>query len=144
MFNPYTIVLGLFVVAGFLGTLWGLRIILIARKTRLWPRVEGVIEEAKISSDVNDLLPKITFSYTVADHPYRAEVQFPADVTPSQQYANQYIEKYPQGHRVQVYYDPENPQRATLEPGMAQGDWLVFAIGLGMLIFGILFLLVGH
>ena len=51
MFNPYSIILGLFVIAGVLVSLWGLRVIVTARKTLQWPAVEGTIEESKISSE---------------------------------------------------------------------------------------------
>jgi len=141
MFNPYTIILGLFVVAGFLATLWGLRIMATARKTQNWPVVEGIIEESAISSDEHDLLPHISFSYLVDDQTFQQSLQFPGDVTSSQEFARSYVEKYPVGSHVKVYYNPADPQSATLEPGLGKGDWLVMAIGLGMLIFGSLLLL---
>ena len=47
------------------------------------------------------------------------------------------MKRFPTGTKVLVYYDPEQPDHATLEPGPGQGDWLVFALGLGTLIFGI-------
>ena len=143
MFNPYIIVLGLFVIAGLLATLWGVRIIVRARRTQQWPSVEGVIEKSNISSNVNDLLPDIEFRYEVENQTYRRSMEFSRDVTSSQEFAASYVDKYPAGARVRVYYDPEKPDNATLEPGLGQGDWLVFAIGLGMLVFGILFLLLG-
>ena len=143
MFNPYMIVLGLFVVAGLLATLWGLRIIVQARRTAQWPTVQGIIEKSIVTSNDNDLLPNIIFCYEVNGQAYQRSVEFPRDVTPSQEFASSYVDRYPEGSHVLVYYNPENPENATLEPGLGQGDWLVFAIGLGMLVFGILFLAFG-
>ncbi len=65
MFNPYAIILGLFIIAGFIAALWGWFIIAKARKTRRWPVVEGIIEQSAPTSEANDLLPHILFSYTV-------------------------------------------------------------------------------
>lgn len=140
MFNPYSIILGLFIAAGLLATLWGLRIIVMARKTLQWPSVEGTIEESKASSEStesNDLLPHIEYCYSVEQQTFREIMKFSGDITPSQEFARSYVDKYPVGARVQVYYNPANPEMATLEPGLGKGDWLVLAIGLGMLILGI-------
>jgi hypothetical protein len=141
MFNPYSIILGLFVAAGLLATLWGWLIIVKARKTQQWPSVEGQIEES--FTDDKELFPRVTYSYAIKDRPYKRSMEFPGDVTPSQEFARSYLEKYPVGRRVTVYYNPENPDVTTLEPGVGKGDWLVLAIGLGMLIFGVLLFLAG-
>lgn len=141
MFNPYTIILSLFLLAGFFTTLWGLRIIIRAQKTRHWPRVDGLIEESKLSSDQDDLLPHIQFEYIVGDVRYQHTMKFSNDITPSQEFAKSYTQKYPVGAKVQVFYHPDNPEVSTLEPGLGRGDWLVFVIGIGTFIFGILFFL---
>ena len=149
MFNPYSIILVLFIAAGLIATLWGFRVILRARETIQWPSVEGVIEESKISSESadsferNDLLPHITFSYKVEQRSFQQLMKFPGDITPSEEFSKSYINKYPVGCRVQVHYDPANPEIATLEPGLGNGDWLVLAIGLGTLVFGVAMVLFG-
>ncbi len=137
MFNPYAVILSLFLLGGLLATVRGLMIILKARKTRHWPCVEGIIEESRLSSDNHDLLPHILFRYTIRQSDYKRTMEFPVDITPSQEFSTSYVQKYPVGARVQVYYNPNNPQNATLEPGLGKGDWLIFVIGLGMLFFGI-------
>jgi hypothetical protein len=141
MFNPYTVILGLFLLGGLVVTVWGALIILKARKTQHWPCVEGVIEEAGLSSDKNDLFPNIKFCYTIGSSTYSRAMEFPVDITPTQEFAASYIEKYPVGSKVQVHYNPNNPENATLEPGLGKGDWLVLVIGLGTLLFGIAFIL---
>ena len=74
MFNPYTIILGLFTLAGLVATVWGGIIIARARRTLRWPNVEGVIEESRFSSRDYDFLPHIVFRYRVADVPYHGTV----------------------------------------------------------------------
>ena len=71
MFNPYIIILSLFIVAGLIATIWGWTIIAKGQKTLRWPNVEGIIEESRPASDADDLLPHILFSYTVAVQTYR-------------------------------------------------------------------------
>ena len=143
MFNQYTLILGLFTIAGILTALWGLNIMLKARKTLRWPKARGIIEQSKLNSNNDDLLPKIEFSYTVNDKTYRSELQFPEGVTPTQEFSKFYTGKFPTGKAVEVSYDPHAPSNATLEPGLGRGDWLVFALGIGAAIFGGLFLLLG-
>lgn len=138
MFNPYSIILGSFVVTGLLATAWGLRIIIRARETLQWPVVEGTIEESTKSSESDDLLPHVKYCYLVGQQTFRQLVKFSGDITPSEEFSKRYVEKYPEGSKVKVYYDPENPETSTLEPGPGQGDWLVLAIGLGTLVFGVL------
>lgn len=142
-FNPYVIILSLFTLAGIVATVYGWVIIVKARRTRTWPSVEGVIEESSPTSEENDLLPHIEFSYTVQGLSRRRAQEFPKDLVPGQEFRETFVRKYPQGARVAVYYDPSAPDRATLEPGFISGDWMVFAIGLGMAVTGIFFLLSG-
>jgi hypothetical protein len=145
MFNAYGIIIGLFLAFGIITTLWGWRILAQGRKTLQWPNVEGIIEESSLSSAGNDdLFPQITFRYSINGETFQDTLKFSRDITPTQEFAKSYVEKYPVGRQVQVYYDPSQPARATLEPGSGQGDWLVLAIGMGMTIFGILFLFVGY
>lgn len=136
MFNPYSIILGLFVFAGVLTSLWGLRVMITARRSLEWPAVEGTIDESEFSSDEFDLFPHIKFSYQVEQKRYQQSLKFPGDITPSKEFAQSYVEKYPKGSSVQVYYKPDNPENATLEPGSGRGDWLVLAIGIGMVVIG--------
>jgi hypothetical protein len=131
MFNPYSIILGLFTVAGLVTTLWGLSIIIKARRTAAWPCVTGVIESSGIAAETDDLLPDIRFSYTVADKEYLKTVEFPSGTTPTQEFSQDYVARFSQGTPVTVHYNPVNPDQATLEPGQRPGDWMILAFGLG-------------
>lgn len=144
MWNPYVIILVLFVVAGFAVTLWGLKVIARGRRTLRWPSTEGAIEESRLVSDTDDLFPHILFSYRVGVQTYRRELGFPGGTNPTPEFAASYVKKFPVGARVRVFYDPERPDQATLEPGLAQGDWMIFALGLSATILGILLLVFGH
>lgn len=137
MFNPYAIILGLFIIAGFVAVLWGWFIIAKAQKTRRWPVVEGVIDQSTSALEANDLLPHILFSYTVNAHTYQRVLEFPGGTSPSPELAISYARKYPVGTKVPVYFNPDQPDHATLEPGLARGDWMIPAVGIAAMAFGI-------
>ena len=142
--GPYSFILMLFTLAGLVMTFWGWVIIVRGKKTLRWPSVEGAIERSSASSEDNDILPKIVFSYRVADRRYERSLPLPAGSGVTPDFAESYVKKYPQGAKVRVHYNPERPDQATLEPGLRHDDWLVFAIGLlatvcggGFLVFGV-------
>lgn len=141
--NPYVITLSLFTLTGAVASVYGWTIIAKAKKTKTWPSVEGVIEDSKPTSEENDMLPYVEFSYTVNGHTHRRAQDFPKDLAAGEEFRKTFSGRYPQGARVPVYYDPTNPEHATLEPGFISGDWMVFAFGLGMTVLGIVFLLSG-
>lgn len=140
-FNPYILILSAFVLVGLATTLWGWKVLAAARRSRDWPAVPGCIEESRPGSGDNDLLPHIRFSYTLDGRQWQRELEFPSGTTPSQELMKQYLERFPRGADVQVHYDPQVPERVTLEPGAGQGDWLILAIGLFMAVLGIVLLL---
>lgn len=135
--NYYSIILGLFIIGGFGAVLWGWIIFAKARKTLRWLMVEGVIEQSAPTSKTNDLLPHIQFSYTVALHIYQRTLEFPDGTNPSPELATSYAKKYPAGAKVSVYYNPEQPDQATLEPGLARGDWMIPVLGIAAMALGI-------
>lgn len=137
MFNPYAIILGLFIIAGFIAAVWGWLIIAKARKTRHWPVVGGVVEQSAPTSEANDLLPHILFSYTVDGRTYQRVLEFPGGTSPSPEFATSYVRKYPVDAKVSVYYNPDQPDQATLEPGLTRGDWMIPALGVAAMAFGI-------
>jgi len=141
--NPYIIILSLFVIASLLATLWGWKVIVKGRKTLSWPQVTGVIEESTATSEFDDLLPHILFRYAVSEQTYRYSVKFPQGMTPTPEFTAQYLQRFPVGASVSVYYDPQKPNQATLEPGPVKGDWLIFALGLSSTLLGLMFLFVG-
>ena len=139
--NPYTIILSFFLMAGIATSLWGWAIIVRGRRTRGWPAVDGTILQC-LARD-SDALPYIEFSYSVAGRAYRCEQVFPASIMPSQELTASYVLKYPVGAEVKVHYDPAHPERATLEPGLARGDWMIFVLGVIATFLGAAFLLFG-
>jgi Protein of unknown function (DUF3592) len=135
--NPYVVILTMLTVTGIAAAIWGWYIIARAKKTGQWPSTEGEIVKSQRGLPRNDLLPEIVFHYTVEGRAYTQTQVFPSDLTPDEEFSNNFLEKYPAGARVSVYYDPYDPEQATLDKGFISGNWMVFTLGVGMTLFGV-------
>jgi len=141
--NPYILILILFLLGGLGTTVWGWTIIARGKRTLKWPAVDGVIEKSRRSSNEDDLLPEIVFSYSVSGSRHERSLEFPSGTNPTPALSASYVAKYPEGAPVQVYYNPVQPEQATLEPGPGRDDWLVFILGIMVTVIGLGFLLFG-
>jgi len=132
MFNAYTITLSLFIIASLGVTGWSLHTIFTAGRRLKWPNVNGIIEESSPGS--------ILFSYHVKEQDYHHTMDISMDMTPGQEIATSHVSKYPQGKEVIVYYQPENPENATIEPALANDVWLIFILSIAAALTGAIFL----
>lgn len=129
--NLYGIILILVTLAGLAISLWGWLILRQSKQRRQWPSVTGVIEASEPHSEQDDLLPNIVYRYEVGGETYRRSLQFPGGTNPMPEFAQSYVDKYPVGAEVQVYYQPDRPGQSTLEP-QTRGDWMILALGILM------------
>ena len=118
--NLYSVILGAVFLAGIGITIWGWKILADSKIIKQWPTVKGAIEES-IERPEKDLLPHIVFSYQVQGEQYQRKFDFPEGTHPLPEFNQAYLKKYPVGKNVMVYYNPEKPETATLEPE-TQGD----------------------
>jgi len=139
--NAYFIIILLVIIGGVVTSIWGLRVLIAARKTAQWPTVEGIVKQSEPVSEHDELLPHIVYQYGVGDQKYNSTVKFPPDTNPLPEFARSYVEKFPVGATVEVYYNPQQPEESTLEPHL-QGDWMILAMGLLMAVGGVVALLV--
>lgn len=133
--NPYVIILALVSLGGIAITIWGWRVLRISQMRKKWPSVEGVITASESSSEDDDLLPRIVFSYEVEGQVFSRVFEFPSGTQPLPEFTQAYLKKYPVDAKVRVYYDPRYPDEATLEPG-TQADWMILVLGLLMAVGG--------
>jgi hypothetical protein len=138
--NLYSVILAAVTLGGIGISIWGRLILQKSRKIEQWPQTKGKIEASNPTSKENDLLPEIIFSYQINGKNYRRQFEFPEGTHPLPEFTKAYNEKYPVGKTVDVFYDPEQPETATLEPG-TQGDWMILAMGIAMTIGGALSLI---
>lgn len=105
-----------------------------SRASRRWPSVPGQVIESRIEDTHLEMTrPVLRYRYMVGE---RAYVGFRAAFSGhgvSRAAMERWIQPYPVGHTVRVYYDPEHPASAVLDPG-ARSDWVYWlAFGAGFI-----------
>jgi hypothetical protein len=127
--------MGIFLVIGAGLAYWGWNILQDARASSSWPTAEGLVTNSEVShsSDAeggDTYSPEVTYTYTVRDSLYENNtIKFGENAYDSRRTADRIAASYPSGKTVTVYYDPENPDRSVLEPGVSAGSYIVLGIG---------------
>ncbi len=127
----------------FLG-LWclfvGLSMGLEGIKARNWPKAKGRIIKSKVSEfrtpkskiRIARLCLELDYLYMVGKdilEGHRLDTGWRCFA--SEDHIKEIVKKYPVGKEVEVYYNPQNPKRSLLEPGL---NWSVFLMsGLGVI-----------
>jgi hypothetical protein len=120
--------------------IWGGVIYAKAGASDAWPSTEGVVIASEVERSVNvqsrdrrhKYTAKVEYRYAVAERDYTSRRIDFSSVTVSHKNsgrAMQVVNRYPTGKRVQVYYDPGNPDFAVLERGVKTSTYLGFVIG---------------
>lgn len=127
---------GIMTLIGALLALFGTRTLRRANSARDWPKVDGditasYIHESKGSKGKTMYRPVVKYAYMVEGKPLVGErVRFGAAVSTSwRSPADRVVGAYPMGRPCRVYYDPENPAEACLEPGAGGIHYFVTGIG---------------
>lgn len=127
---------------------WGWTILQNARSSASWPSVQGQITGALLdySTDADggdSYSPQVTYAYAVNGRSYEGQtIKFGENSYGSKRKAQEILERYPNGQRIAVFYNPAQPDRAVLEPGVSGGSYIVLGIGLLFVflsLFGIVF-----
>lgn len=127
-------------------SIWGWSILQNARASTNWPTAEGVITESEVthhrdSEDGDSYQPEVAYQYTVGNQRHESYmIKFGENSYSSRGRAEDIAATYAVGRQVAVYYDPEQPGRSVLEPGVTGGSYIVLGIGL---LFVILTLIIG-
>lgn len=129
-------------VGGGVGFYIGKPILDKARASATWPATEGEVIESHLDRH-RSRKKKTTYSATVI---YRYEVDG-ADFEGDEVWAGQYssssrsgmqkiVSQYPVGANVSVYYSPDDPAEAVLQPGAFTSSYLVFGAGMLFVVVG--------
>lgn len=114
-------------------TLTGLKLIHNARESLYCPETEGVITESFMDWDRHKKqYATIGYSFIVKGE---KKIGFQISAKDTNISNEELLTKYPVGKKVEVYYDPDNPENSLLEPGYSWQRYQAFVLG-------ILFLLV--
>jgi len=80
--------------------------------------------------------PDITYQYDVNGETFQGQkIRVFIVYTGNPERAEGWANKYPAGTELTVYYDPEDPYRSVLEQGVQTGAYLMTALGAGMFLF---------
>jgi hypothetical protein len=122
-------------IACVIGATWAIR---RGRASRNWPSTPGVISRSAIFSSEGSHNLVIEFSYSVGGREYRSQQIRYFGLPRTHRGLVELVERYPEGKEVVVYFDPQKPSRAVLEPGFvtwhsialygAAVFWLVVAV----------------
>jgi len=137
-----SVVCGVFVLGGLGVAGYGIRIIHQARESASWVPTDGQITHSQMVSNSGGegttYAPEVHYTYQVEGKEYNGTRIFIGDnrYSSNGDYARNYIERYPVGKEVSVYFDPQQPGSAILEPGTSKKSYFPLALGLGFAAFG--------
>jgi len=131
--------------------LWvGQTAVVSATRSSRWPFVHGRVRSAqrakRWSVGEPGMRPSIVYEYTVDGKLFVAErIAFGMldYLFSGAGFAEKYIDRYPTGSRVQVFYDPAAPASAVLEPGLSAWTFMPTLIGAVLLLAAFLLLAAG-
>ena len=136
--------LGYLVLFGLIGgglSFWGWTILQDARASASWPTAEGIVNSSEVDRSTDgeggtSYSPEISYQYLVNDLNYTNNtIKFGENSYSSRRKAEEIAAAYPVGRQVAVYYDPLEPDKSVLEPGVTAGSYIV--LGIGVLFIGI-------
>lgn len=139
--------LGVLFVFGLVGaglSYWGWTILQDARASSSWPTSEGVVTSSEVdhSTDAeggDSYSPEIDYQYQVDGQSLtNNQIKFGENSYNSRRTAEEIAANYPVGRQVIVYYDPEQPDKAVLEPGVSSGSYIVLSIGVVFILVALL------
>ncbi len=144
----------LFPVAGLLVLYFGVDALMKGYESRQWPSVQGQISKSYIDRQLKNrsdstgaairYVARIGYTYRIdAKIYYCTIIGFGKSEYSSQKRSKtkKYLEQYPKGKSVTVYYNPADPHSAVLKNGITGGALLTLTMGLLFLLAGFAFLI---
>ena len=127
-----------FFLTGLISGIFGLALFFLFIKTlrfavssKNWPRVEGTIVSSDVAEDDEGYYPAISFSYTVDGVDYTSTSFNPNELVArsimGKKAAENKIRTLPIGAPIKIYYKPDDPRKAVLEPGVTLGSFFFLA-----------------
>ena len=117
----------------------------VSKQAQSWPVVSGTVVSSSVESyekyedgrRTTYYQPAVEFSYQVHGVEYRSrQIKLGVTVSGSKGGAEKTAARYPEGGKVDVHYDPANPNNAALE-NPTGAAWLLLAIALAMMGFAL-------
>jgi hypothetical protein len=132
---------------GLIAVVFGILQLRTAKASAGWPAVKGkiVLAGVETSSSTDEdgstsrrYSPRVEYAYTVSGRKYTSHQ---AAVGSRRTYGSRSAAEaklaYRSGQQVDVYYNPQKPSQAVLEPGAAGGAWGTVIIGIVFAVAGV-------
>ena len=134
-------ILSVLVLAGVGIAVYGTGTVIEAYESTDWPQTDGSVAASGVDmkSDATDgrtralrYSPAVSYGYDVDGRTYFSDrLGFTRVWTGEESDAQAIVRRYPVGQAVTVYYDPDDPLRAVLTPGVSLNSTLGLLFGLG-------------
>jgi hypothetical protein len=109
------------------------------RSTTGTVRASEVIERPTPTRRLVTFEPRVTYGYRVGETEYESDrIGFGDHFVTSRADAEAIVARYPAGATVEVFYDPERPRAAVLEPAELGGIRLSAAVGILLIVLPLL------
>jgi len=136
------------IIAGSIWFLWSLYSLWKGRESDDWNITTGIITKSKVFEPYrkgNPSVPIVHYEYSLSGKTYKSDRIFWGNVHTSGTLdaAQKVVDKYREGTKVTVYYNPSSAQESVLEPGSAQGTLLSLAVSCIPIVAGIIQLMTG-
>ncbi len=144
-----TIVGVVFLGAGILFSITGWNDLQNAKASAAWSKTEGAIISAGVKrktsfstgrrgKSTTTYVPEVSYDYTADGKKYTSNrIMFGGFASGSRSYARGLVEKYAEGKKVTVHYNPEKPELAVLEAGVSGSSYIPLLGGLACLGVGV-------
>jgi hypothetical protein len=127
----------------------GREILLLRRgkQSETWPFTEGEVVSSHVKSRHDSdgdtsYSAAVRYEYEVNGTTYVSRtISFGSKLYFGRFSAEEVVATYPVGEKVTVYYDPNHPKIATLEPGISGGSFVVLGLSAVFLVAGLWFLM---
>lgn len=100
---------------------------------RKWPTVTGIITSSSADADGTKYIAHVSYTFNLDSVSYSSDkILYSGTYRSNKSSAEAVTSKYPLDSQVKVYYNPDDPQRACLEPEIPIHIYIMFAVGLAL------------
>ncbi|MFU8860970.1 MAG: DUF3592 domain-containing protein [Cyclonatronaceae bacterium] len=113
-----------------------------AQNSKNWPFVTGEVIEFDVRNRTADksVYATIRYTYKVDGYTYTGNRFTLENGEPDVRQVARRLDAYPEGRTITVYYNPENPSQAVLEPGVSANALMVTSMAYLFFVLVIVFL----
>lgn len=145
----WTFLASIFLLLGLIVAYFGWQDISLAQASQRWQAGDGIIVSSDLGVRTNEdgatlYSAEIQYTYRVDGRELANDRVFFGQLSTSDRKPIfDLLLKYEQGDEVIVYYNPDDPDQAVLEPGVHGVTWFLPAIGTGFAVLGLIIVGIG-